>query len=197
MGNRFDPVYADYVGRYDAIWAHGTNYVVGQRIKDDLTREVYTCMESHLSHPEVNFEDTRDQFPDRWQLYRGEPIKFAFELPWADFDKRDYTKLIKTINIDAKGTDRFTVQMFLDYYYKHKITGVRTPLLSMDMVGGDKGAYGVYDQTYGTGRMAVRQRPWPFDCRGKLFKLRVQGSTLEPLSFVAFIFSYKIASRRR
>jgi hypothetical protein len=197
MGNRFDPIYGDFKGEYDGTWVNGVSYTVGQRIKDTVTKEIFECVIAHTSGSDGTFDENRDFFPYNWKPYKGRPINFAVEFPWADFDKRDMTKIMKTMNIDAKGTDRFTVQMFLDYYYKHKITGVRTPAMSMDMVGGDKGAYGAYEQTYGTGRMAVRQRPWPFQARGKLFKLRLQGATVEPLRFTAFIFSYKITGRDR
>jgi hypothetical protein len=197
MGNRFDPIYGDFKGEYDSIWGNNISYSVGQRVKDTETHEVFMCKIAHTSGLEGTFSDNRDFFPYNWELYRGMPINFVVEFPWADFDKRDMTKLVRTINVDAKGTDRFTVQMFLDYYYKHKITGIRTPALSMDMVGGDKGAYGAYEQTYGTGRMAVRQRPWPFHARAKLFKLRLQGATVEPLRFVAFMFGYKVVGRDR
>jgi hypothetical protein len=197
MGNRFDPIYADYVGQYDASWANSKPYTVGQKIKDGDTGESYTCEAAHTSHASGTFEQDRIRWPFNWKYYKGTPIKFAFEFPWADFDKRDLTKIIKTINVDAKGIDHFKVQMFIDYYYKHKTTGIRTPQLSMDMVGGDEGAYGVLDQHYGTGRMAIRQRPLPYEARGKLFKFRVEGATVEPLRFVAFIFGYKIVGRDR
>lgn len=197
MGNRYDPIYADFKGEFDANWANNVAYVANQRIKDTVTNEVYICLQAHTSASTGTFAANRNALPDAWQIYAGKPINFAVELPWADFDKRDMTKIMKTINVDAKGRDRFTVQMYLDYFYKHKITGDRTPLLSMDMVGGDKGAYGVADQTYGTGRLAIRQRPWPFEARGKLFKLRIVGASTLPLRFVAFIFGYKIVGRDR
>lgn len=197
MGNRFDPIYADYVGQYEASWANSRAYTVGQKIKDGDTGESYTCEAAHTSHVTGTFEQDRIRWPFNWKYYKGTPINFAFEFPWADFDKRDLTKILKTINVDAKGIDHFKAQMFVDYYYKHKTTGVRTPQLSMDMVGGDEGAYGVLDQHFGTGRMAIRQRPWPYEARGKLFKLRIEGASVEPLRFVAFIFGYKITGRDR
>jgi len=199
MGNRFDPIYADFKGEFDKTWAHSTAYTVGQRIKDNDTNEVFTCMIAHTSTANIalTFESDRETYPYNWEIYTGIPINFAIEFPWADFDKRDLTKISKTLNVDAKGTGRFTVQMFLDYYYKHKITGEYTPQLSMDMIGGDEGGYGVYEQSYGAGRLAIRQRPWPFEARGKLFKLRIQGAVKLPLRFIAFIFGYKIIGRDR
>jgi hypothetical protein len=199
MGNRFDPIYADFKGEFDKIWAYNTPYTVGQRVKDNDTNEVFICLIDHTSTQNIasSFAEDRETYPYNWDTYEGKPINFAIEFPWADFDKRDLTKITKTLNVDAKGRGRFTVQMFLDYFYKHKITGERTPHLSMDMVGGDEGGYGVYEQTYGTGRLAIRQRPWPFEARGKLFKLRLQGAVTLPLRFVAFIFGYKIVGRDR
>jgi hypothetical protein len=206
MGNRFEPIYADYIGSYTKVY-DGVNqtFAVGDRVAERNTTaqlqstytDVFTCQEAYTTGPGDIFSEDRAAHPDRWKRYVGTPIKFALEFSWADFDKRDMTKLLRTINVDAKGRDRFTVQMYLDYYYKDKSTGVRTPLLSMDMVGGDEGAYGVYDQTYGTGRMAIRQRQWPFAARGKLFKMRIQGASVEPLRFVSFSFTYKLVGRDR
>jgi len=197
MGNRFDPIYADFKGEFDAIWANNVAYTVGKRLKDNDTNEVFTCLIAHTSRASGTFELDRETYPYNWALYEGKPINFAIEFPWADFDKRDLTKITKTINVDAKGRAHFTVQMYLDYFYKHKLTGERTPHLSMDMVAGDEGGYGVYQQSYGTGRLAIRQRPWPFEARAKLFKLRIQGAVTLPLRFVAFIFGYKIVGRDR
>jgi hypothetical protein len=197
MGNRYDPIHADYMGLYDHIYANNTTYTAGTKVRDTLTNEVYTAQKTNTTSVDDSFEVERESFPDNWIIYKGMPINFDIEFPWADFDKRDMTKLLKTINVDAKGRDRFTVQMFLDYYYRDKATGLRTPLLSMDMVGGDEGAYGVYDQTYGTGRVAIRQRNWPFEARGKLFKMRIQGASIEPLRFVSFSFTYKLVGRDR
>jgi hypothetical protein len=197
MGNRYDPIHADYVGLYDHLWANNTAYTVGQKIRDTPTNEVFTCQVAHTSPVSGTFEAAREGSPDNWLIYKGMPINFDIEFPWADFDKRDMTKLLKTVNVDAKGMDRFTVELYIDYFYKHKVTGARTPLLSMDMVGGDEGGFGVHQQTHGTGRLAIRQRPIPFEARGKLFKLRIFGATIEPLRFVAFIFGYKIVGRDR
>jgi hypothetical protein len=198
MGSKYDPIFADNVGDYQYKWAVNTIYPVGQRILDEQTKETYTCIKQHTSSPTGTFANDRDKlYIGYWQLYRGEPINFDFEFAWADFDKRDITKIMKTLNIDAKGTAHFTVQMYLDYFYKHKLTGERVPALSMDMVGGDEGAFGVATQHYGTGRMAIRQRPWPFQARGRLFKLRVFGKSVEALRFIAFIFSYKLTGRVR
>jgi hypothetical protein len=197
MGNRYDPIHADYMGLYDHIYANNTTYTAGTKVRDVLTNEVYTAQKTNTTSVDDSFEVERESFPDNWIIYKGMPINFDIEFPWADFDKRDMTKLLKTINVDAKGRDRFTVEMYLDYYYKHKVTGARTPLLSMDMVGGDEGGFGVHQQSHGTGRLAIRQRPIPFEARGKLFKFRIFGSTIEPLRFIAFIFGYKIVGRDR
>jgi hypothetical protein len=197
MGSRYDPIFADFKGLYDHIFANNTLYKVGEKVRDALTNEVFTCQIEHTSSVDDPFEVDRETFPDNWIIYNGIPINFDIEFPWADFDKRDMTKLLKFINVDAKGTDRFTVEMYIDYFYRHKITGARTPLLSMQMVGGDEGGFGVAKQNYGTGRMAIRQRPLPFEARGKLFKFRIYGSTVEPLRFSAFIFGYKIVGRDR
>jgi len=196
MGSRYDPIFADFKGLYDHIFANNTLYKVGEKVRDALTNEVFTCQIQHTSSAS-SFEINREQNPNNWIIYKGLPINFDIEFPWADFDKRDMTKLLKSINVDAKGTDRFTVEMYIDYYYKHKVTGARTPLLSMDMIGGDEGAFGVQQQSFGAGRLATRQRPIPFEARGKLFKLRIHGSTIEPLRFIAFIFGYKIVGRDR
>jgi len=197
MGNRYDPIHADYTGLYDKVFANSTLYIDGEKVRDTLTNEVYTCQKKNTTSAGITFEAERENFPDNWAIYKGVPINFDIEFPWADFDKRDMTKVLKFINVDAKGTDRFTVEMYIDYYYRHKLSGERTPLLKMDMIGGDEGGFGVHKQSFGAGRLAIRQRPLPFVARGKLFKLRVYGATVEPLRFSAFIFGYKIVGRDR
>ena len=44
----------------------------------------------------------------------GVPIKFIWELPWIDNNKRFHTKNNRYINFDTTGDNRFLVEMFTD-----------------------------------------------------------------------------------
>jgi len=192
MGNRFEPIFSDLYNNYDVIWDNSTAYTVGQKVYDSAARETYTCLEAHTSHASDTFAEDRDNNPSYWERYEGEEIVFAAEWPWADFDKRDLTKAVQRLGIDARGKGSFTLQTYFDYFYKDRLNGTRTPGMEMGFVGGDTGGYGAGAQAYGAGRIATRQRLWPWPARAKLVKFRIEGQTRYDLRIVALIIRYRL-----
>ena len=68
----------DYVG----VWQNATAYTAGQRALDPDTAQIYECLVNHTSSviPQT-FEEERDAFTDRWELFS---IEFAFRGAWAN-----------------------------------------------------------------------------------------------------------------
>jgi len=125
----------------------------------------------------------------------AQPIAFQWEMPWADFDQRVKEKHNRYIQLDTTGTAQFTLQMFVDRLYK--LDGLLIPNNTMTFVGGDNGGYGDNGQPYGGGRQTSDQRLYDWPARGKLFKLRFEGITDEPLRVVAASLMYQVGSIRR
>jgi len=123
------------------------------------------------------------------------PIAFAWELPWADFDKRMHEKHTRYMQLDTRGTATFTMMMFVDGLYK--LDGLLIPNNVITLVGGDNGGYGNGQQPYGGGRRTQDQRLYAWTARGKLFKLRFEGIIAEPLNVVAISLLYQNGSIRR
>jgi len=198
MGTRAEPIYGDQLNGFELRWNNGAFIGVDRLVLDEEENKTYKCLATHQAAATGTFEQARATTDkDFWEPFYGHPISFELELPWADFDKRDRLKIVKQLGVDAKGTGRFNVQMFNDYYYKSRLDGTLTPSKEMEMIGGDSGGYGGETVPYGSGRLAIRQRLWPWDMRGKLFKLRIEGSTNEHLSFIAFVLTYGLGGTMR
>lgn len=194
FGNRFEPVYADLYNNFDIIWQNNLAITVGQKLYDPTTNETYTALVAHTSALTDTFLTDRNARPTFWVKYLGEDISFAFETPWADFNQRTKLKLLQYFGIDARGKGNITAKMFVDYFYRSKRDGTLTPQLSMDFVGGDTGGFGAGLQHFGAGRIATRQRMWPFPARGKLLKTRIEGTTKSKLKIVALMFEYMLGN---
>ena len=123
------------------------------------------------------------------------PIAHAWELPWADFDQRVNEKHTRYLQLDTAGTAQFSVKMFVDLLYKRD--GVLIPNNEMTMVGGDNGGFGSGGQPYGGGRRTSTQRLYDWPARGKLMKFRFEGTSDEPLRYVAISLLYQNGSIRR
>lgn len=123
------------------------------------------------------------------------PIIWQWEMPWADFDQRVMLKHNRYMQLDTRGTATFTMMMFVDELYQ--IDGELIPNNVLTLVGGDNGGYGNNGQPYGGGRRTSDQRLYDWPARGKLFKLRYQGVTSEPLRVVAISLMYQNGSIRR
>jgi hypothetical protein len=126
----------------------------------------------------------------------GKDIEFDWQWPWADFDKRMNIKISKYIQFDTKGGAEFTCSMFIDNAITD-VDGNYSPIISMDLVGGDAPGFGGGEQPYGAGRRAVDERLWAWPSKFKIAKLRFHGATKEALKIVAITLGYSNGSIRR
>ncbi len=128
----------------------------------------------------------------------GVPVSFVWELPWADFDKRMNIKKSRYIGFDTTGTAEFTAKMFIDNIYEDKSDpGTLLPTLEVQFTGGDSPGFGGGGQPFGGGRRTSNERLWAWPAKFKIAKLRFEGSSIEPLAFVAITIAYHEGSVRR
>ena len=127
---------------------------------------------------------------------QGVPINWVWELPWADFNSRMATKTTRYISFDTRGRAKFTCQAYLD---RVELNGAyeRVPHMSMDFIGGDILGFGDQDQPFGGGRITTDERLFSWPAKFKLLKLRLSGSTTEPLSFHSISFLYRKGNFKR
>jgi hypothetical protein len=197
FGTTESPVYADKVGEYNATWAISTAYTVGQIIRDSTTNNLYKVLIAHTSPGTGTLEDDVVSNEERWQEWEGTPIKFVWEWPWADFDKRINVKALRGVQIDADGRAEFSLNVFADSLYKNDETGELTPVRSMAYVASGAGGFGRGDQPYGGGRRTKEQVIWATPLYCKLLKLRFEGETTEPLRIIAVSLVYHEGGLRR
>lgn len=179
----------DQVADFDATWVTATAYVVGQRLKNGS--EFFIVRKDHNS---TTIAD--DLLLGNIEAYKGYPIDFDWELPWSDINTRMRKKRVRYIGMDTKGKAAFTIQCFVDNYYKDA-GGNYDPAIKMDFVAGDSPGYGGGDQPYGGGRRAIDERLWGYPVEFKLFKVRICGSSIGRLKFSTFTILYNRGNYHR
>jgi len=190
-------VYGDWFGMYDKVaWVSNTPYTVGTRVYDNSDDLVYKCIQD-VQTVAADFAQARALAPDSWEEYKGEPVEFAWELPWSDFGMRQNTKSLRFVHIDANGDARFTLDLFDDNIYRDAATGQLSPARSLQFVPNDVGAYGAGQQVYGAGRRTREQKLWQMPVRFKILKTRVSGGSTGPLSISGMSFMYQRGSQVR
>lgn len=127
-------------------------------------------------------------------ISEGSNINFDWELPWLDAGSRTKAKELKKITFDTSGTSAFTLQCFVNNFYKD-LDNEYTPVIDMDFVAGDSGGYGNNDGGYGDdafggGRRANDERFFGVPTRFKIIKMRIKGSTKKPLKIAAISIIY-------
>lgn len=197
LGNKQLPIYADKAGDYDyRTWANSKDYIVGDRVYDSSVNTVFSCLIAHTSPVGGTFIMDREDNVDRWEEYVGDPIKFTWEWPWGDFDKRLKTKQIIAMYPDTGGSGSFDLHLFVDELYKNS-AGERTPVRTITFTGGEAPGYGGGDQPYGGGRRTKEQLIWPVPVHLKLYKVRIEGETTDPLRIIAVSIIYKEGNVKR
>lgn len=192
------PIYGDWKGMYDFVFsAPGGLVAVGQRVFDPHDGLVYRCIQGTDTSGFGSFQEAREANAEHWEEYKGEPVCFAWELPWSDFGSRQNTKAIRFMHADANGLAQFTTELYADNIYKDASTGQLTPARSVTFVANEVGAYGAGPQTYGGGRRTREQRLWQVPVKCKLLKIRTVGAVTAPLSISAYSLMYQRGSMVR
>lgn len=196
MGTQEHILHADAIGVYDHdTWANNSIYYAGIRILDDGI--VYIAEEEHISPSSGTFAEYREDNPNIWSEYNGQPIPWVWEWPWGDFDKRIETKAVRGINLDTSGSGTFNCSMFVDQLYRNPSTGDLEPKRHLDFVATDTPGFGAGDQPFGGGRRTGEQPLWAYPVYSKLLKLRFEGVTTEPLRIVAVSIVYHEGTIKR
>jgi len=193
-GSPDQQVHADWFGMYDyASWVSGQEYFAGERVFDAIDGLVYKCIADVMTTAS-DFPEARELAPDSWEEYKGEPINFAWELPWADFGARQRTKSLRFIHVDANGDAQFKLSVFADNIYKNAATGQLMPARELTFVPNEAGAFGAGQQVYGAGRRTREQKLWVVPVKHKIIKTRISGATTGPLSISGISFMYQKGS---
>ena len=128
----------------------------------------------------------------------GVPISFAWELPWADFNRRMNVKKSVYVAFDTTGSAAFTVSMYVDNV-THDSVGADAPQLTADFVGGSSGGWGIGTyglSPYGGGRPTGDERLMSWPAEFKISKLSIRGSSKLPLRIVSVSIAYQRGSVR-
>jgi hypothetical protein len=188
-GTLQDPIYGDYVGD-QAVFSDGTQFTDGTG---------FTVVPGEL--------DT------------GVPITFDWQMPWMDLKSRLNIKSTRFIALDTVGTATFNVDAFVDnLLVDQSDTGekfldstlftdgfgfvadpVYSPLLSMQMAGGDRLGFGGdgFGNDFGGDRPSRDERLYNWPAKGKIHKLRVWGDAREALRIITITLGYLSGSIRR
>jgi hypothetical protein len=124
----------------------------------------------------------------------GVDIEFDWELPWLDAGNRAKSKILKKITFETTGSARFTLQCFVNNFYKDT-EGTYTPVAEMEFIAGTAGGYGNNAEGYGAeeyggGRRANDERFFGIPVKFKILKLRFVGATKSPLRIVSITMLY-------
>ncbi len=181
---------ADYLDDADGAWMSSTNYAIGDTV--EYLGDLYIALVAHTAGIFAS-----DLANDLWEPYLGDEISFVWEMPWTDINSRARKKFLHYIQADTRGAAQFDIQVFFDNFYTDAESGELIPHLSMGFVGGDALGYGGGDQPYGGGRRLQDERPWNMPGEFKLMKLRLVGTSREPLSMITLTILYHIGTFRR
>ena len=191
----------------------GEEYEGGKRIFKDYEKQ------QEMWDDETSWADYTGWNPVADEKDSGVPIRFIWELPWSDNNKRYITKGSRYINFDTQGDNRFTAQMFTDNIFISRSdlgedwqeddlkwtddlgwdVDVFDPSLEMVFEGGDAPGYGrdEYGDDYGGGRPTRLEKLIAWTTKYKLWKLRISGEATKELKFVSVTLAYQTGSIRR
>jgi hypothetical protein len=194
--------------------------------------QVYILGEEHANKMFKDYQGDQEMWDDEtpWSDYTGWnpivavadsgiPIRFVWELPWADNRQRFRTKASRYINFDTTGDNRFTAQMFTDNNYVNRTdlgedwqedtlkwdddlgwdVDVLDPALEMEFEGGDAPGFGrdEFGEDFGGGRPTRLEKLLAWTARYKIEKLRMYGDATKELKFISITLAYQTGSPRR
>jgi hypothetical protein len=197
-GDNEDEIFGDFVLEQETfedetVFTDGTGWIVTQTLEDDPTLEQST----------------------------GVPVEFDWQLPWADFDRRNNIKHMRYINLDADGRGEFTADIFVDNIVEERsdlgesfldgtffedgygFSGAQVqydPAIRIPFRGGESPAFGLqpFGRGYfGGGRRTQNELLYAATVKGKIFKLRMWGATRQSLKFISISLDYQLGSIRR
>ncbi len=188
-----EKIHADKQHDRDLLWTVNTFYSGGQRVHDQNTNRTFTCLLGHTSGLTTIYDDIESSLANPvWEEYLGLPIEFELETPWMDSHNPMQVKQTRFISINSKGTARFTVAAHVENLYED-IHGnqVYEPAIRMDFLGNEAVGFGQASIPYGGSRRSNDPRLYKYPVRFKQLKLRIYGSTIEPLEIgtVSLLFS--------
>lgn len=190
-GSNEKPLYADNINGWEKQWDNSTDYAVGDLVLDTDESVTYKCLVAHTSASSGTFQSDRDDNPDNWHVYEGEPINWALETPWSSFSMRGNVKQLKYVDHDSEGEDEFKFSVFTDQIYRDRNTYENVPMRAMKFTAGGFGGFGIKTASvWGSGRRTREEKLWPMECRGKLFKLRYEGSTTKMVRIISTTLHY-------
>ena len=113
----------------------------------------------------------------------GQEIFIDYESPWLDANDRLTTKRLINIISDSLGDANFTLDIFVDKFYKDE-NGEYNPALSFNLTAGDKKGFGNVSEptTYGSGRGTNTERFYRAAVKFKFIKFRIHGQISNPLT---------------
>lgn len=151
----------------------------------------------------------------------GVPIEFDWQLPWADFERRNNIKMMRYVSLDADGRGDFNMDVFVDnivversnlgesfldstffedgYGFSGEVVNY-DPAVRIPFRGGDSPAFGLQPfgkGFFGGGRRTQNEFLYAATVKGKIFKLRMWGATRESLKFISISLDYQLGSIRR
>lgn len=197
LGNYDEPLFADYIGDYEAKAALNTFYPAGTRILENSTGLVFINQTDFTSPGSGNFVVWREADPDNWEEYIGMPIKWELETPWSDMQQRARVKAIQYVNLDTEGYDAFTLSAFTNNIRRDPNTNELIPNAQMQFQAGTSGGFGIQlPGNFGGGRRTREEKVWPFGFRGKLIRWRYSGNTTKKVRIISHTMYYKLGGIR-
>ena len=193
MGNNVDKYSADKIGDYTKrSWANSTAYVQGDRVLDTTARQVYICMENHTSPSTGTFKQYRNNPANHgiWEEFQGIPINWEMETAWTDFKERKTNKQIELAAFDTEGSSEFEFSIYTDTIRTDFESFLLIPNRTTIFIGQDAPGFGAGMQPYGGGRNTRQEWLRGIPVYGKLFRLRLAGSSIHPLQVNAVTLYY-------
>ena len=137
-------------------------------------------------------ENYAEDFIDDLDEDAAMPIVFDWELPWLDANSRVRSKALINVAMETNGTGTFWFSLFIDKYFKD-LEDNYTPVMQLAFRGGDTAGYGTDVGGYGGGRRTSDERMYRMPSKFNILKMRLHGSTREPLQFSSITIIYRAA----
>lgn len=190
-GNSVDKFSADKIGDYTKkTWANSTAYAIGDRVLDSTYKQVYLCLIAHTSPAAGTFKDARDATPTQWTEFVGNPINWEMETSWTDFKDRMANKQIEVVRFDTKGKSEFSFSIYTNSIREDFETWELIPRRTSIFIGEDAPGWGAGAQPFGGGRNTRQEWLRGMPVEGKMFRLRFEGSSTEPLTIASATMYY-------